>query len=398
VNGFVTDAPQRVLVIPEGGLYLALRLLPILQRAGFAADVLCLRGDPILRSRYLAKALITDSQRVLVKRLAQILANPARSWCQVIVVEEKLARRMMATCPSDVLAGWQPGALDATAREFFLSKFGLVGAREQWGLPIPPSRVCETLREVLAFGDETGWPIIVKPPDLLGGAGVQRLDSADALRSGRASLHYPLLAQHFIRGRPGVVDLVCSRGRPLAWLASHSIRKSAGGLGPSSARLFRAMPALAPVVAAVAARTGFEGFCGFDWIEEEGTGRHWLTEFHPRPPSGFRFGKYCGVDFAVAARDWVAGAASEPQVQPPGRAVAAHYFAVDLMRCVRERDWAALKAWLPWSGARHDVYWDDWPVLASRAWERLAGRWKSRPASMAEEYEFADDRGTGWPG
>lgn len=379
-------------MVPEGGLYLAFRLLPILRRAGCDVELLCVRGDPVARSRYATRVLIEESHPALARRLARLLADPARPWSRVIIADEKLARGLMASDDSAVLADWQPGAIDSQARKFFLSKFGLVTARENWALPIPLSRVCHTLADVLAFGDERGWPLMIKPPDQWGGAGVFRLDSADALQAARTSLDFPVLAQQFIRGRPGVVDMVSSRGQPLAWLASYSTRKSADGLGPSSARLFQAMPALAPVVQEVASRTGFEGFCGFDWIQEEATGKHWLTEFHPRPPSGFRFGKFCRVDFAEAVRRWIGGAptSTTPLTQAPGRTVAAHYFPSDLMRCLRERDWPALKAWLPGSGARHDVFWDDWPVLATRAWQRLASRWKSRAPAMVEEYELAD--------
>lgn len=49
--------------------------------------------------------------------------------------------------------------------------------------------------------------------------------------------------------------------------------------------------------------------------------------------------------------------------QNKGRAVPAHYFTYDLSRCLRERDWQGLKAWLPGSGVCHNMFWDDLPVL-----------------------------------
>ncbi|HEY0550611.1 MAG TPA: hypothetical protein VGF13_13485, partial [Verrucomicrobiae bacterium] len=132
-------------------------------------------------------------------------------------------------------------------------------------------------------------------------------------------------------------------------------------------RLFHAMPALEPLVKQAARFTKFEGFCGFDWIEEEATGVHYLIEFHPRPPSGFRFGRFCGVDFAAAITTWLKGdgAIFPAQVQAPGSSIAAHYFSGDLLRCFRQRDWQGLKLWLPGSGACHDVFWDDPRLFAA---------------------------------
>jgi hypothetical protein len=81
------------------------------------------------------------------------------------------------------------------------------------------------------------------------------------------------------------------------------------------------------------------------------------------------------VDFSAGVVAWLEGRPESfsPLIQSEGRGVAAHYFTNDLTRCLRERDWAGLKAWLPGSGACHDVYWDDWPVLLGQAAKRLLG-------------------------
>jgi hypothetical protein len=229
---------------------------------------------------------------------------------------------------------------------------------------VPPTRVCQSVAEIAEFGRDVGWPIVVKPPHESGGAGVVKYVSLAELESNHSTLSLPILAQKYIQGRRGVVDMLCSAGWPMAWLASYSTKRCGGEFCASTARLFRAMPALQPLVEQVARFTKFEGFCGFDWIEEEATGMHYLIEFHPRPPSGFRFGRFCGVDFAAAITAWLKrdGAAFQPQVQVQGSSVAAHYFSVDLLRCFRQRDWQGLKSWVPGSGARHDVFWDD-PLL-----------------------------------
>jgi len=365
-----------VLLVPDGTLYLSFRLLPILRRAGFTVDVLCLADDPVQYSRYVRGQTLAKDQATLAALLQQALRqlDPSRGTC--IVAHEDVARVVLAENDPQVLQHWQPGATNPLVRSFLLSKFGLAEVREIWGLPIPASRVCGCQEELLGFGAEVGWPIITKPADSYGGGGVRRHGSAEEIGKSATNVGYPVLAQKYIDGQRGVVDLLCTQGRALAWLTSFSTRRLRGEFGPSTARLFMPMERLRPLVEQVAALTRFEGFCGFDWIEERSTGRYFLIEFHPRPPSGFRFGRHCGVDFSLAVRHWLLDEPLPvgPLTQPPGRAVAAHYFPNDLRRCLEERDWAGLRQWLPGSGAVHDCLWDDLPLLAGWLGSRIRQR------------------------
>ena len=52
---------QRVLLVPDEGLYLAFRLPPILREAGYGVDALCFAGDSIRHSRYLEKVTTLES-------------------------------------------------------------------------------------------------------------------------------------------------------------------------------------------------------------------------------------------------------------------------------------------------------------------------------------------------
>ncbi len=370
----ITTASHRpkVLLVPEGALYLAFRLPPLFRKAGWDVDLLCLSGDPMVHSRYITASIQEKSLDGIFSRLQKILRDPNRPWQQVVVVQEGIVRWLVAIGDAELLKSWQPGALDSEVREFLLSKFGLETLYNRHQLMIPPSRVCRTMADTQAFGRDAGWPIIVKSPDESGGVGVVKCNSPEELAPTHSSPSFPILAQKYIQGRRGLVEMLCSAGRPLAWLASYSTKRCHGEFSASTARLFRAMPELQPLVEQVASFTKFEGFCGFDWIEEEATGRHYLIEFHPRPPSGFRFGRFCSVDFSAAIAAWLERAvdAFPTQVQPRGTSIAAHYFSCDLLRCFRQRDWQGLKPWLPGSGACHDVFWDDLPLLAAWAIQR----------------------------
>ena len=369
----------RILLIPEGALYLAFRLPRLFRKAGWAVDLLCVPGDPLARSRYISTPIQARTMDELFSRVQNILRDPHCPWQSVVVAHEGVARRLIATGDDELLRRWQPGAMDPVVREFLVSKLGLEAAHQGRRLNVPPSRVCRSWREIGQFGQDTGWPVVGKPPDESGGVGVVKYHSPEELEWNHSSLRFPILAQKYIQGRHGVVEMLCSAGRPLAWLTSYLVKRSGGEFTGSTARLFCSMPELGPLVEQVARFTKFEGFCGFDWIEEEETGSHHLIEFHPRPPPGFRFGRFCGLNFPTAIAAWLRRETEgfPPQVQAPGSAVAAHYFSGDLLRCLRQRDWRGLKPWLPGSGACHDVFWEDVPLLATwgaqRCWRLFKG-------------------------
>ncbi len=327
----------------------------------------------MVHSRYVKTVFQEESWDALEDQLKRILRDPQRPWQAVIVSHEGTMRQVLATGDPSLLEGWQPGALAKDVREILQGKFGLATVHERSLWLVPASQICQSKEEVRNFGHAKGWPIIVKPDDQSGGKGVVKVDSPTALESNQMAIAFPTLAQKYIQGQRGVVDMLCSGGRPLAWLASDSSKRAHGEFGPSTARSFRAMPELQPLVEQVARFTRFEGFCGFDWIKDASTDQFHLIEFHPRPPSGFRFGRICGVDFPAAIAAWLrSDSATFPtQVQSPGRVVVAHYFSGDLARCLRMRDWSGLAAWLPGSSASHDVYWDDLPLLFNLMWRKL---------------------------
>lgn len=367
-------------MIPDTELYLAFRLPRILNEAGFTVDLLCLRGDLVAYSKYVRQVETEESESTLFHRLTEVLRCPDRRWCGVIVAREKLARSLISTGDRAVLENWQPAMVDPLRKEFFLGKFALETVYNCASLPVPASKVCRTITEACHFGENVGWPILLKPADGSGGYGIVEFDSGEKLRARTDDIQFPMLAQKVVYGRKGVVDMVCSKSKALAWLTSLTTKKAGAKFAPSTARLFYSMPQLTPLVEQVARFTQFEGFCGFDWMEDQATGEFQLLEFHPRPPSGFRFGRYCGVDFGPAVAAWLENRTESfsPIFLKEGVRLSAPYFSSDLFRCLKDRDWDGLKEWLPGSRARHDVFIDDWPLFLRWARQRLWNRIQPR--------------------
>jgi hypothetical protein len=362
---------RRVLLVPDEGLYLAFRLPPILRQAGYAVDALCLAGDSIRRSRYLENVTTLETIEEQITCLHRHMGN-AGAWHKLIVAKETVTRQLAQQTEYDWILDWQPGLADPLVQNLFRDKGGIIEAAKEWGFPIPDSRVCHTPDELSAFALAINGTVIVKPMNGSGGEGVSLLPITTNLP---ANLPFPLLAQRFIEGQMGVVEMFCSRGMVKGWLASTMVIKPGQGFGASIARHFRHETDLEPIVECLARNTSFEGFCGFDWIREKHTGKPYVVEFHPRATSGLRFGRACGVSFSQIAAEWNDKAATNYiQTQPVGTRIEAHYFSADLLRCLRQRDWKGLRHWLPRRNRYHDIYWDDPALLLTQCRQVLGGR------------------------
>jgi hypothetical protein len=361
---------KRALLVPDHGLYLAFRLPIILREAGYRVDALCQVGDSIRSSRYLDRVTCVPSIKDQILHLHESMAK-GLSRGKLIVVNEAVVRSLARDPHKDWIREWQPGLADPIVQNLLRDKGGLIDAAEAWGLPIPETRVCHSRDDLAAFASERKEMLILKPMDGSGGAGVSLLPvGAEAPRE----TAFPLLAQKFIDGQMGVVEMFCTRGEVKGWLASETLVKTNCRFGPSTARRFRYEADLAPLVQRLARKTLFEGFCGFDWIREKHTEKPYVIEFHPRAPSGFRFGRACGVSFAKIIAEWDdRDSNSAVQTQSPGSSVEAYYFTGDLLRCMRHRDWKGLRKWLPGPNRYHDYYWDD-PALFITQFRQLLGR------------------------
>lgn len=359
---------QRVLLVPDEGLYLAFRLPPILVAAGYTVDALCVAGDSIRRSRYLENVTMLDSLEAQICYLNRRAGKPG-AWDKLIIAKESVVRELARRPEYQWTLDWQSGLADPLVRDLFCDKGGIIQCASAWEFPIPESKVCGSADDLKAFALAINGTVIVKP---MSGSGGEDVFLIKMNANPPASLTFPLLAQRFIEGEMGVVEMFCSRGVVKGWLASRMLLKPGQGFGASIARHFRYEADLAPIVECLARKTRFEGFCGFDWIREKSTGKPYVIEFHPRATSGLRFGRACGVSFSQIAAEWnETTTATSPQTQPKGYDIEAHYFSADLLRCLRQRDWRSLRHWVPRRNRYHDIYWDDPALLLTQCHQVL---------------------------
>jgi hypothetical protein len=117
-----------------------------------------------------------------------------------------------------------PG-LSVEAAHNFRHKSRMKTVLRDAGLPCARYRLVHGEVEAKVFARETGFPLVVKPPEGAGAQGTHRLDDGAALDEAlalfRPSVERPLLLEEFMAGEEYSFDSVLVRGRPV-W---HSVSR-----------------------------------------------------------------------------------------------------------------------------------------------------------------------------
>lgn len=113
--------------------------------------------------------------------------------------------------------------MGASAARNFRDKARAKALLAQAGLPVARHRLVESAEAAVAFGREVGYPLVVKPPEGTGAAGVVRVESEPRLVSllGRLGVGAgrPVLCEEQVEGQEGSLDVVCIGGLP-AWFSA----------------------------------------------------------------------------------------------------------------------------------------------------------------------------------
>jgi hypothetical protein len=371
----------------------------LLARAGMHVTVLAPAKSPAIASRHARRRLQVDGGvRSVRRRLRALLLDPAERFDGVILGDEDIVLEVAAFIDEPWAAGCFPVPAAGPSRAMVCHKTEFVSACRADGIAVPDSRVCSDARAALTAADELGFPLLMKADFGASGSTVWRLESASQLVEAlpRAA-GKPFVLQAIVRGEAGVTEMLCARGRPLAIVSSLMRGIDPAPFGPASSRLYRKNAAAEAVAVRLARLTGFHGFCGFDWIQEDrAPHRLHAIDFHARPTLGFHMAARAGVDFAVAARHWVRGGTDAVASQPDGRDRLCHFFPKAMTLALRQRNVLGVLRWLP-GASSNDLPWADAGLLrafARRYWRTRVGSARSRgvaESTLQESTAFHDD-------
>ena len=186
----------------------------------------------------------------------------------------------------------------------------LMATAQRMGLPVPETRMIDSEEDIRRWFREFAGSAVVKVDGTWGGSGVAIVASAEqataawrsfrapaglasawkrwlinrdplAFWSRRQATAHMVSLQKYIPGRPANAMAACWQGEVLG-MASVEVLCSQGPTGASTiVRLIR-NEEIATAVTALTRGLGLSGFCGLDFVLEEGTGTAYLIELNAR--------------------------------------------------------------------------------------------------------------------
>ncbi len=109
----------------------------------------------------------------------------------------------------------------------FREKARMKDALRAAGLPVARHRLVTGAREALAFAEEVGFPLVIKPPAGVGARDTFRVSDPRELAEGLARAEVrdgsPVLCEEMLRGREHSFETVTTGGEPRAWSTSRYV-------------------------------------------------------------------------------------------------------------------------------------------------------------------------------
>jgi len=210
---------QNVIFVAPFALEATMRFLrPALALPG--ARVALIGQEPVdrlpaeLRSKLAGHYRVDDAMQV--DQLLTAVRHLARPWNgkvdRVVAILEQLQVPV-----AEVRAKLGLPGLSVDAALNFREKARMKNVLRAADLPCARHRLCSSDREALAFGDSSGFPIVVKPPAGAGAKNTFRVDSREQLTSWLKTspirAEQPLLLEEFIQGEEYSFDTVTIDGR-----------------------------------------------------------------------------------------------------------------------------------------------------------------------------------------
>lgn len=217
------------------------------------------------------------------------------------------------------------------------------------GVKAPASMMPRSSQQLATGLDRLRFPVILKLPLGNNSLGVVYATQTQevverykelSLAANRWGVPGPLV-QEVVTGRPIYTLMYCYAGKKLGEVIYRPLRTYPARGGTSAHRQTIMHPEIEQITAKIARATGWTGFLGFDFIEDEGSGELNLIDANPRPNPGLTLGVLSGIDWAGLQLDLLSCKVPVP-VAPVAE--------------IRDRSWILDFAWLVDGGA-WDLGW-----------------------------------------
>jgi hypothetical protein len=301
---------------------------------GFRVEAICPHGHPLRETRAVSKVHSYFEMRPLAA-----LASAISKSDPVLIVpcDDRVAGHLHAL-HKELAACGAPGAAiieqslgNANCYTITESRSDLIRVARERGVLVPETYRVQSLADLRGALGQVGFPAVIKVDGTWGGLGLTIVESPDEAERAFARMSRPLAGwralkrlavdrdafhllpwllrmqpvislQRFIRGRPANCAASCWKGQVLANI-NVEVLHAQSMTGASTVVRQIDSPQMDRATTVLVGHTGMSGFCGLDFVIEDGTCDVFLIELNPRstPLSHLALGKGHDPIAALAA-------------------------------------------------------------------------------------------------
>ena len=307
-----------------------------LTKAGFAVSLLIPRNSLAEKSRFVARIGFLPDDATSAQWFQAFAGMVTATSPRLVVPCDDMAFRLLQALVLAPPAQFQP-TLQLRLAGLIRDSLGeprhyrasadktlLPEAAASLGVGVPPFAVHSDAREIVAFGEAHGWPIVVKRRHGFAGQGVaicrdhHEIERALTVFAAAESqeLVEPLagpasyLAQAHLDGRTQYFQGVAWGGRLLAGYAGEKVVANPEPTGPPTVTRYFRSPKLRAMTEQLVAGFGMTGFFVAEFRTDERTQDVYLIEINRRISPATHLGAARNVDFCAALLAALEGTAS----------------------------------------------------------------------------------------
>ena len=227
---------------------------------------------------------------------------------------------LMSHTRDRVLAAAKTAMLDTQTLLTLHDKTRLDALARELGIDTPTTFAPKSMTEARELIADVQLPVVIKMRQTSGAAGFRKVTTradlerqyADVVRvNGLPESDLPMI-QELIEGPTTCTLHLCNAGNVIGEVMYQGVRTMPRTGGTTVCRESRPDPACQEAAARIVRRLGFHGFCGFDFVIQEGTGRAFLVDGNCRITPAVAMAYHGGCDMVEA---WVRMVSGE-DVQP----------------------------------------------------------------------------------
>jgi hypothetical protein len=293
------------------------RLSMALTDAGFIVKAVCTIDHPLRKTTVVQEAYVyrglspVESFAEAIERAKPDLIVPGDDLAVQHLHQLYNREHSKGSAGAEICALIERSLGDAKSFPYIFSRNEFIHLAEEEGIRTPKTKTIANIRELREWGNQMGFPAVIKANGTWGGEGVRVVRSQReaerafrklrrppivarvakrVLLDGDTTLVWPMLRRHrpdicaqtFVGGREATSLVACWKGTVLAALHFEVVCKQDSTAPASVVRLIDD-PDMISAAEKVVRRLNLSGMVGFDFMLEAETGNAYLIEINPRP-------------------------------------------------------------------------------------------------------------------